>query len=401
VCFYQDRPRKRHPTNLERAEQTLVNAHHGTGIVKLSAVVGRAEQGYQLSLGEELVAIFDDLMSTTNQVHVVLLQESRDNVRSKGERDTAVVLTPASNVLVRVRPEQIAKQPTVRNLCTLASWHGKTAGQMDKKTGIAGNSVTYISGSHDASNLLHGVQVRAEATVHGENLLVDDSGNGKAVEAVGEGLPQLDVVAALALIIETVDTVDRGTLMVASQDEEVLGVLDLVGEQEADGLKRLLASIYIVAEEEVVGLGREATVFKKPQQIIVLAVDVAANLPKQSAFHSCQDQKHPMETYLDGSLQLEQDGLGDEDLASFGAQVSDLGFEQLDLLSRTAASHLEQAVDYRIEVDLVLVSHSRGIPWRGIARRYRGGGRRWRVENESTGCRPMRGTWRLRGSRAI
>jgi hypothetical protein len=91
------------------------------------------------------------------------------------------------------------------------------------------------------------------------------------------------------------------------------------------------------------------------------------------------------EAYLDGSLELEQDGLRDEDLASLGAQISNLGFKQLNLLARTAASHLEQAVNYRIEVDLVLVSHDRGIPWRGIARRYRRGGRRWRVRNESTG----------------
>ena len=30
--------------------------------------------------------------------------------------------------------------------------------------------------------------------MHGEDLLVDDRGNREAVEAVGEGFPQLDVV---------------------------------------------------------------------------------------------------------------------------------------------------------------------------------------------------------------
>lgn len=103
-------------------------------------------------------------------------------------------------------------------------------------------------------------------------------------------------------------------------------------------------------------------------------------------------QRQKTATNLDGCLEFEQDGLGDEDLAGFGAQVPNLGFEQLNLLAGTAASHLEQAVDYRVKVDLVLVSHGRGIPWRGLARRYRRGGRRWRVKNESTGCSPMRGT---------
>lgn len=72
--------------------------------------------------------------------------------------------------------------------------------------------------------------------MHGEDLLVDNGSNRQAVEAIGECLPQLDVVAALALIVEAVDAVDGSTLVVSSQDEEVLGVLDLVGEKQANGL---------------------------------------------------------------------------------------------------------------------------------------------------------------------
>jgi hypothetical protein len=114
--------------------------------------------------------------------------------------------------------------------------------------------------------------------VHGEDLLVNNGGNGKAVEAVGEGLPQLDVVSSLALIVETVDAVDRGTLVVTAEDEEVLGVLDLVGEEQADGLERLLATIDVVTEEEVVGLGRETTVLEQTEEIVVLAVDITTDL---------------------------------------------------------------------------------------------------------------------------
>jgi len=46
-------------------------------------------------------------------------------------------------------------------------------------------------------------------------------------------------------------------------------------------------------------------------------------------------------TYLDGGLELEEDGLRDEDLAGFGAEVSDLGLEQLNLLTGAAAPDLE------------------------------------------------------------
>ena len=41
--------------------------------------------------------------------------------------------------------------------------------------------------------------------MHGEDLLVDDGGNWEAVEAVGKGLPELDVVSSLALVVEAVD----------------------------------------------------------------------------------------------------------------------------------------------------------------------------------------------------
>ena len=99
--------------------------------------------------------------------------------------------------------------------------------------------------------------------------------NREAVEAVGEGLPQLDRVAPLALVVEAVDAVDRRALVVATQQEEVLRVLDLVRQQEADGLKALLAAVDVVAEEEIIGLWREAAVLEEAQQIKVLAVQVA------------------------------------------------------------------------------------------------------------------------------
>jgi hypothetical protein len=141
-----------------------------------------------------------------------------------------------------------------------------------------GEKKTYISGTHDATNLLHRVQIGAETSVHGEDLLVNDGGNGQAVEAVGKCLPKLDVVTPLALIVEAVDAVDGGALVVATQNEEVLRVLDLVGKEQADGLERLLATVDVVAQEKVVGLGGKAAILEQAQEIIVLAVNIAANL---------------------------------------------------------------------------------------------------------------------------
>jgi hypothetical protein len=55
-----------------------------TCVIKLSAVIGRREQCYQLTLREELVAIFDHLMGTTDQVEVVLGQELCNNLEIGG-----------------------------------------------------------------------------------------------------------------------------------------------------------------------------------------------------------------------------------------------------------------------------------------------------------------------------
>jgi len=114
--------------------------------------------------------------------------------------------------------------------------------------------------------------------VHCEDLLIDDCCNGQAVEAVCERLPELDIVSPLTFIIETIDTVDRGAFMVATQDEEILGVFDLVGKEEANGLERLLASVDIVPEEEIVCLRGEATILEQTEEVIILTMNVTTNL---------------------------------------------------------------------------------------------------------------------------
>ena len=110
--------------------------------------------------------------------------------------------------------------------------------------------------------------------MHAQDLVVDERGNRQAVEAVCEDFPELDAVTALALVVEAVDAIDGGALVVAAQQEEVLGVLDLVREQEADRLERLLPAVDVVAQEQVVCIRREPTVLEQPQQVVVLAVYV-------------------------------------------------------------------------------------------------------------------------------
>lgn len=82
------------------------------------------------------------------------------------------------------------------------------------------------------------------------------------------------VGSRLTLVVEAVNSVNTSTLVVSSEDEEVFRVLDLVREQQTDSLEGLLSTVDVVAEEEVVGLGRETSVLEEPQQIVVLSVDI-------------------------------------------------------------------------------------------------------------------------------
>lgn len=66
--------------------------------------------------------------------------------------------------------------------------------------------------------------------------------------------------------------------MIATQNEEVLGILDLVCQEKADGLERLFATVDVVTKEQVVRLWGETAVFEQTEEVIVLTVDVAADL---------------------------------------------------------------------------------------------------------------------------
>ena len=65
--------------------------------------------------------------------------------------------------------------------------------------------------------------------------------------------------------------------MVAPEEEEVFWILDFVGEEETYRLQGLLASVHVVAQKQVVGLGRETAVFEQPQKVVELTVDVTCN----------------------------------------------------------------------------------------------------------------------------
>ena len=83
--------------------------------------------------------------------------------------------------------------------------------------------------------------------MHRENLLIDDCCDRQAVKAIGERLPQLNVIPPLAFVVKSINAVDRCTLVVPTQDKEILWILDLVRKKQADCFKGLFASVHVVA----------------------------------------------------------------------------------------------------------------------------------------------------------
>ena len=63
-------------------------------------------------------------------------------------------------------------------------------------------------------------------------------------------------------IVKAIESIDAGTLMVASEEKEVFGVFDFVGQEKHNAFDGLLASIDIIPNEKIVVLAREPPVFK-------------------------------------------------------------------------------------------------------------------------------------------
>ena len=113
--------------------------------------------------------------------------------------------------------------------------------------------------------------------MHAEDFVVYERSDGHAVEDVLELLPNTNGVASLALIIKAIDAVDLSALVIAPQQEEVLLELHLVRQEQDDRLKTVLAPVNIIAQEQVVRLGREPPILEKSEQVRKLSMRVTAD----------------------------------------------------------------------------------------------------------------------------
>ena len=245
-------------------------------------------------------------MCSADKIKVVLLQELHNDLFAETVTDSALVRFPVGFHICRIRPEEIVEQSVVRN----------------------------VGGAGDVANVVHVAERRTKTAVDAEDLPSYNRGNGQGVERIHKGLPNLDVAPSLTLVVEAVDACDVGTLVVPAQEEEVLGVADLVAEEQENCLQTLFAAVDVVTKEEEVAVGWEAAHLKHADQVGVLAVHVTDD------FH--------------GRRQFKQCWLRQEDFASSVADSSDFCILEADgLCDLAGVSSIHKTLDHIVDVGIL------------------------------------------------
>ena len=157
---------------MERTDQTLVDAHERTVVLELTTVVGRSEDSHQLTLPLELVPLLHHLVRTADQVQVEPTQRTLYHVPPECVADTPLVLPPAADGRVRIGPQDVAQHALVRD----------------------------FDRSFDGGQVREFLEIGGEASVHAEDLFIDESHHGHDIEDIHEVLPDLKVVPAFACV---------------------------------------------------------------------------------------------------------------------------------------------------------------------------------------------------------
>jgi len=168
-----------------------------------------------------------------------------------------------------------------------------------------------------------------------KDFVIDDSCDRETVETIRECFPKFYRKSTFAFVIKSVNSVYGGAFVIASEEEKVFRVLDLVGEKQTDRLKRLLPSVDVVAKEKVIRLGRKSSVFKETQKVGVLTMDISAD--------------------FEGGFEFKEDGLRQEDVSRSETESSDFSLCHLHRLPWSASSDLQQTGHKRVDIQFRLL----------------------------------------------
>lgn len=143
-----------------------------------------------------LVSLVHELMRTSNELEPVDMVELGSHLVAKQPPGAARADSPRLDVF-RVRPHQVAEGALVGDL---------------------------LGAGHDA-DLVDGADLRAQAAVDAQDLAVDNGGQDEKVKDLAARLPDGRVaVLLLALLVEAVDLRDLPRLVVATDENDLLGI---------------------------------------------------------------------------------------------------------------------------------------------------------------------------------
>lgn len=109
-----------------------------------------------------------------------------------------------------------------------------------------------------------------------------------------------------------INPVDAGAFVVSAKQEEVFRIFDLVRQEQADRLERILSAINVVPQKQVVGRRWWTAVREEPQQVAELPMNVSTNLQR--------------------SFELEKHRLRHEDLTGLNAKTANFRLRELNVL---------------------------------------------------------------------
>ena len=105
----------------------------------------------------------------------------------------------------------------------------------------------YLLDPVQTSNVVKGVNTRAQPSVQAKDLVVNQSGEREVVEEIGKVLPYVRVaVLAQALVIEAVNLGDLAGFMVAPEDGDAGRVANFESDEESDSFDGVIATVNVI-----------------------------------------------------------------------------------------------------------------------------------------------------------
>lgn len=228
----------------------LPNGQNSRDIPTPIAVIRRAPNRHQILVEMIFLPLHHQLVRPRDETQAVdeikLIRHPRTEQKPRPPRTDL----PRGADVLRIAPHQIAKRSVVRDLLLPI----------------------------DRPYLVQRPDIRRQPAVHAQDLRINDGREGKGIEAL-RAIPPHSRIAVLAetLVVKPVHLRNLPRFVIAAQQRDVAGILELEAEEEREGFDAVVAAVDKVAEEDVVDVRRAAAdlVGEEVEEVVELAVDVA------------------------------------------------------------------------------------------------------------------------------